>query len=627
MGCTGKDELKENEENFKLDEIKLDEIPVSQKLNKSTKIDLLENKNKNQFIMNCTEFYKNQVPEKNNDNIYIDKLYPSQIFTPEVEELLQIENSNIVWKSAREIFGKKVKIFGETISYKDIKMGPANNSYFVSAISSMSEFSNIVTQLFRTFSFPENGDPIEVCIRIEGKWTVICLDDKFMVNKENNIPIFSTSPTNNIWGLLLEKAWAKVCGGYENIIYGNSKEIFEAFTNFRIIEINLKKIENEAFWEYINSTFEHNCIMTCTTKNDLFDYESIGFFSNFYFSLFENKDNKKNKDNNLIKFVKIRNPIGDSDMYTNIINEELIQKIGILNSEENGIILMDYTKFMKYFSLITICVPTSILKSYLIKIPSEKANDFGTIRILIEEETNLCISIISLSCRFHENITPENDIPKNIILIQLFRNKQKANYISSSFNESLFTKVQPGEYIYIYNVDYKIAEIKEIKPFNINITSSKPIKYCLDEPDNNLELLKMVMIPKIEKLKKYEKLLKNDFIVFTGNKFELTSFGFYYMKNRKEELKYVKPLVFLRNFKSIEGDFPIALKMSKNSVFFFLFNRIKSKSAYQTGANVGFFKKEVEEAVEPKSFQQLPEKYCKEVSFENQKWDYEFDVT
>ena len=614
MGCAGNEGLKEIEENYKLETIP--------KLNKNRKFNSSENNN-NKYIMNCSEFYKNQIPEKKKEK-YIDKYYPSHNFSPEVEELLQIENSNIEWKSAREIFGKKVKIFGETISFKDIKMGSANNSYFISAISSLSEYSNLITQLFRTVLLPENGEAIELCLRIEGKWTVIYLDDMFMVNKENNLPIFSTSPTKNIWGMLLEKAWAKICGGYENIIYGNSKEIFEAFTPFRVMEINLKKVENELFWKYINSSFEHNCIMTCTTKDDIIDCESIGFFNDYSFSLFENEENEKINDN--IKFVKIRNPKGESEMYKNIINEELIENLGILNSEENGIFLMDYTNFMKLFSIITICIPTSFLLSYLINIPIEKATDFGTIRILIEEETNLCISIISLSYRFHEDINPDNDIFKNLILIQLFRNKQKANYIGSSSNESLFTKVLPGEYICLYNVDFKTADIKEIEPFNINISSTKPVKYYLDEPDNNLELLKMIMIPKIESIQKYEKLLKEDFIVFTGNKFELTSFGFYYMKNNQKQLKYVKPLVYLRNFKSIEGDFPISLKMNKNSLFFFLFNRIKSKSAYQTGANVGFFKYEVKEAIEPKSYEKLPEKYSKEVEYEDKKCDYAFDV-
>ena len=287
---------------------------------------------------------------------------------------------------------------------------------------------------------------------------------------------------------------------------------------------------------------------------------------------------------------------------------------------------MEFNSFLKCFSSITICIPTAVLYSYLINIPVEKASDFGTIRILIEEETNLSISIISLSFRFHNGIQPEEDIFKNLILIQIFRDKQKANYITSSLNEPLFTNVKPGEYICIYNVDYNEDVIKDMQPFNINVSCTKPFKYCLDEPDNDYSLLKHIMIPKIESIEKYEKKMKDDFVLFTGNKFELTSFAFYYMKNQLKETKYVKPSVYLRNFKSIEGKFPISLKMNKNDLFFFLFNRIKSKSVYQTGANVGFFKSEVPEAVAPKSYIKLPEKYCKEVEYVEKKYDFELSL-
>ena len=614
MGCVGERGLKEIEENHKLDN-----ISISEKLNKNEKINLLENNNK--YITKCSDYFDGQKPNKNNNSDFTDKLFPFQTFSPENEEQFQVENQNIEWKSAKEIFGKNVKIFGDKTSIKDIKLGPAGNSYFVSAISSISEFPNIVSQLFRTKTFPQEGEPIEVCIRIEGKWTVVFLDDKFMVNKENNIPIFSTSPSKNIWGMILEKAWAKVCGGYENIICGNSNEIFEAFTPFRTIEINIKKIEKEAFWNCINSYFEHNCMMTCTIKENISEFESMGIINDHSFTILGNKEEKIKND--LIRFIKLRNPIGDNDSFKSTINEELIENFGIQGFEENGIFLMEYEKFIKSFSLLNICIPSANLFNHLIEVPIEKANDFGTIRISIEEETNLCISIIPFSYRFHDDI-PDKDFFKNLILIQIFRNKGKAYYINSSLNESLFTNVKPGEYICLYNVDFKTAEIKEEQSFKINISCTKPFKFRLDEPDNELQLLKYIMIPKIEGLEKYEKRLKEDFVIFTGNRFELTSFGFYYMKNNKKEVKYVKPSVYLKNFKSIEGEFPICLKMNKNSLFFFLFNRIKSKSSYKTGANVGFFKNEIIEAEEPKSYTSLPEKYCKEIQYEEREFDYEF---
>ena len=99
------------------------------------------------------------------------------------------------------------------------------------------------------------------------------------------MPIFSYSPTKNIWGLILEKAYAKICGGYENILIGNPKDVFESLTPFRIIEINLKKFEKELFWKYIKSSLENNCIIICITKNNIKGLDSIGFINIFSISV------------------------------------------------------------------------------------------------------------------------------------------------------------------------------------------------------------------------------------------------------------------------------------------------------------------------------------------------------
>ena len=458
-------------------------------------------------------------------------------------------------------------------------------------------------------------------MKIEGNWTVVCVDNKFLVNKVNNMPVFSNSPTKNIWGLILEKAWAKVCGGYENIVFGNSKEVFEAFTPFRILEINLKKFDEDVFWKYIKSSIEHNCIMTCLTKFNIKGLDSIGFINSLVFSLLGIQEDERDR-RNIKRNVQLRNSLGDNEAFENNITDDM-KNLGIIRFDDNGIFLMQYKKFLELYTSITICIPSSTLINYLIDIPREKANDFGTIRILIENETKINISIISKTHKFNEDIKDEN-LFKNIILIQLFREKQKAIYINSSSNDILFSFLSPGEYIIIYNVDFITANIKKPQDFYINISSTNYIKYSLDEPDNNLELLKHVMIQKVETIEKYQKLLKGEFPVFTGNKFESTSFAFYFIKNNTKDTKYIKPSVYLRNFRSIEGEFPDSLKMNKDSIFFFLFNRIKMKSAFQTGANVGFYKEIVDGAKEPISYNIIPNKYYKEINFEINKCNYEF---
>ena len=607
MGCSDEIGLREIDENHKID------IPSeSQILNKHSKINF--EKNNNNYITKCSNYFQNE----NKTQKFTESILSIPDFSSQVEKLIQIKKENIEWKSAKEIFGDDVRIFGETTSMNDIILGPADNSFLVSVISSLSNYPSIIIQLFRTLKLPKDDEPIEVCIKIEGIWTIIRLDDKFLVNKENNMPIFSYSPTKNIWGLILEKAYAKICGGYENILIGNPKDVFESLTPFRIIEINLKKFEKELFWKYIKSSLENNCIIICITKNNIKGLDSIGFINNQSFSLLDIQSENNNKID-LIRKIKLRNSLGNKEAFQNGITEE-IKNLGIVTFEEDGIFLMQYYNFLDLFSTSIICVPSSTLLNYLIEIPNEKSNDFGTIRLLIEEEAIINISLI---IKYREEKI-KGDIFKNIILIQLFRNKQKANYINSSSNETLSSLLSPGEYIIIFNVDYKTANIKKSHSYYVNLSSTKNIKYIMDKPDNNLKLLKYVMIQKLQTYEKYKELLKESFIVFTGNKFESTSFAFYFLKNNKKEIKYLKPSVYLRNFKSIEGEFPKSLKMEQNSVFFFLFNRIKPKSAFQTGANVIFFKENVMDAIEPISYNKIPDEYCLKKEFTDNKCNYEF---
>jgi hypothetical protein len=607
MGCSDEIGLREIDENHKID-IQSE----SQILNKHSKINF--EKNNNNYITKCSNYFQNE----NKTQKFTESILSIPDFSSQVEKLIQIKKENIEWKSAKEIFGDDVRIFGETTSMNDIILGPADNSFLVSVISSLSNYPSIIIQLFRTLKLPKDDEPIEVCIKIEGIWTIIRLDDKFLVNKENNMPIFSYSPTKNIWGLILEKAYAKICGGYENILIGNPKDVFESLTPFRIIEINLKKFEKELFWKYIKSSLENNCIIICITKNNIKGLDSIGFINNQSFSLLDIQSENNNKID-LIRKIKLRNSLGNKEAFQNGITEE-IKNLGIVTFEEDGIFLMQYYNFLDLFSTSIICVPSSTLLNYLIEIPNEKSNDFGTIRLLIEEEAIINISLI---IKYREE-KMKGDIFKNIILIQLFRNKQKANYINSSSNETLSSLLSPGEYIIIFNVDYKTANIKKSHSYYVNLSSTKNIKYIMDKPDNNLKLLKYVMIQKLQTYEKYKELLKESFIVFTGNKFESTSFAFYFLKNNKKEIKYLKPSVYLRNFKSIEGEFPKSLKMEQNSVFFFLFNRIKPKSAFQTGANVIFFKENVMDAIEPISYNKIPDEYCLKKEFTDNKCNYEF---
>lgn len=153
----------------------------------------------------------------------------------------------------------------------------------ISAISSLGEFPNLLYPLFKTKNVPENGC-VEIIIRIEGVWQIVCLDDSFPCDKNTKKPIFARSKTNELWPLFIEKAWAKVNCGYVNIISGNSLEVFQAFTPFNSVRIDTRKENKQNLWKNIRDA-DFNCIMTASIDDTVSIASKFGLVAGYSFSV------------------------------------------------------------------------------------------------------------------------------------------------------------------------------------------------------------------------------------------------------------------------------------------------------------------------------------------------------
>ena len=55
---------------------------------------------------------------------------------------------------------------------------------------------------------------------LNGIWEEIVMDDLIPCTKYSKKPAFNRSKSNELWVILIEKAWAKVHGSYERIVAG-----------------------------------------------------------------------------------------------------------------------------------------------------------------------------------------------------------------------------------------------------------------------------------------------------------------------------------------------------------------------------------------------------------------------
>ena len=67
-------------------------------------------------------------------------------------------------------------------------------------------------------------------INREGVPTEMLLDDYIPVYKSTNRPVFCKANGNEVWVMLLEKAWAKIKGSFGDINSGSPHEVLNSFS-------------------------------------------------------------------------------------------------------------------------------------------------------------------------------------------------------------------------------------------------------------------------------------------------------------------------------------------------------------------------------------------------------------
>jgi calpain-15 len=83
----------------------------------------------------------------------------------------------------------------------------------LSSLSAIAEYPNRISKLFLNKEANQYG-AYSVVIYINGVPTEVVVDDYFPC--VDGVPMSAKPVGNELWVLILEKAWMKICGSYEN---------------------------------------------------------------------------------------------------------------------------------------------------------------------------------------------------------------------------------------------------------------------------------------------------------------------------------------------------------------------------------------------------------------------------
>jgi len=318
------------------------------------------------------------------------------------------------WRRPHE-FMKNPAVFEHEIDPNDIKQGGLGDCWFLSALSSLAERPGMVKRLFITQEYNKEGIyKIKICKN--GEWVVVTVDD-YIPCRYNGGPIFSRGAGNELWVMLIEKAYAKLHGNYHALSGG--------FTAHAMIDLSgcptehvkfpqdrsdyeaIEDESNEIFEKLLDADNEGYLISTETSGVDTITEgdgpgAGAGLVSGHAYSVIQIKEHDG------IKLLNIRNPWGQFEWNgawsdnSSDWTEEMKEAFEPVLDANDGSFWMSLEDFMMKFEAVNLCRIENFeevrLRGKFIKAKSRKNNQELVLSKFvytfeIEEENDITIGI------------------------------------------------------------------------------------------------------------------------------------------------------------------------------------------------------------------------------------------
>lgn len=352
------------------------------------------------------------------------------------------------------------------IDKDDIVQGALGDCYFLSSLASLAQNPARIRGLFMTTKRNDEGI---YCLRMchEGIWRAVTVDDYFPCLPDRSGPAFSQSKPgeNELWVLLLEKAWAKLYCNYERIEAGLTRDVLGDLTG---APTKIVWTDDPNLWDEMLNAFKKNYLLTAGAVEEeqmskiQFKMEQIGkqakgMVTGHAYSLIGCYEIMKER------LVKLRNPWGwgewqgpwgDSDPMWNTLTEEEKDEVGYVKKDD-GSFFMSFENFKDIYSDMQICMVNDDYQYEAFELTVSK-KETVYVEILIEEEGEYFFTILQRSLRKMVE-TPNYDISKGtIVLARVNGEKLEFEAALTRTHREVFVgkELKKGTYICSCKVDW-----------------------------------------------------------------------------------------------------------------------------------------------------------------------------
>ena len=386
--------------------------------------------------------------------------------------------NNIVWKRVTEV-SSKWELFEGKIEFNDVQQGSLGDCYFLSSITALTEYPYLIKEKFRTKSFNEEGY-YEIIFFIDGEWQIVFIDDYFPYNTRTRNFAFALPHNNELWAILLEKAWAKLNGGYSNIIGGIVSEPVSSLTGFPTEYLSHKHFDDLEIFYKIEEGDKEGTIMSSASKNSD-EVERRGLIPSHAYTLMSAK---KWKERN-IYLIKLRNPWGETEWKGKWGDNspywtEEYKRYFKFQKKNDGIFWIDKNDYYDNFDATYICyiLYGATVKNFYFEYQSyfKKPVIFN---MNVKERAKLSIGVLFKNWRFNRDIHDVSH-PFSMIVCKYNKNRNIEKLWSSwSCHDDLevIDFFEPGLYVIWLYLAYK--EVKDNK-FKYTVQVSSLAKFDIE---------------------------------------------------------------------------------------------------------------------------------------------------
>ncbi|XP_068927915.1 calpain-14 [Petaurus breviceps papuanus] len=302
-----------------------------------------------------------------NNHLFEDDSFPADMSSIGRGSLLQKLPPTLQWKRPTELHENPV-FYSSRIGRLGLCQGIVGNCWFLAALEALTFHWDIlrrVVPLKQSFTKKYAGIFLFQFWHF-GEWIPVVVDDRLPVNEADQLVFVSSTCKNLFWAALLEKAYAKLSGSYEDLQTGHVSEAFVDFTGGVTATIQLAKAPFD-LWDILTRVASKRSLIGCQTHSGERVLDN-GLVDGHAYTLTGMR--KVTCHNGPEYLVRLRNPWGkvewkgdwsDRSKKWDLLSPK--EKILLLRDDEDGEFWMSFHDFKFHFVSLVICQLTPDLMS------------------------------------------------------------------------------------------------------------------------------------------------------------------------------------------------------------------------------------------------------------------------